>query len=31
MHPVFGSLDTNGWLIFQTKHMTHHLTQFGLL
>ena len=31
MHPVFGLLDSNGWLIFQTKHMTHHLTQFGLL
>lgn len=31
MHPVFGALDANGWLIFQTKHMTHHMTQFGLM
>lgn len=30
-HPVFGDLDHTGWLIFQTKHMTHHLKQFGLL
>ncbi|GAB4221671.1 MAG: hypothetical protein Kow0075_17270 [Salibacteraceae bacterium] len=29
-HPVFGELDKNGWLIFQTKHMQHHLSQFGL-
>ena len=31
MHPVFGTLDAKGWLVFQTKHMTHHLMQFGLL
>ncbi|MEX2596050.1 MAG: DUF1569 domain-containing protein [Salibacteraceae bacterium] len=30
VHPVFGSLDYNGWLTFQTKHMKHHLSQFGL-
>ena len=29
-HPVFGDLDYEGWLIFQTKHMGHHLAQFGL-
>ena len=29
-HPVFGELNYNEWLIFQTKHMKHHLTQFGL-
>jgi len=30
IHPVFGELDMNGWLIFQTKHMGHHLAQFGI-
>jgi hypothetical protein len=30
-HPVFGSLDMEGWLVFQRKHMGHHFTQFGLL
>lgn len=29
-HPVFGALDFEGWLIFQAKHMGHHLAQFGL-
>ena len=29
-HPVFGDLDFDGWLIFQQKHMGHHLSQFGL-
>lgn len=31
MHPVFGELDYQGWLIFQGKHMKHHMMQFGLL
>lgn len=31
MHPVFGLLDFSGWMTFQTKHMTHHMMQFGLL
>lgn len=30
-HPVFGVLDKKGWLLFQTKHMKHHMRQFGLL
>lgn len=30
VHPVFGELDYDGWLIFQKKHMDHHLAQFGL-
>jgi hypothetical protein len=30
VHPVFGELDFNGWLLFQTKHMQHHLEQFNL-
>lgn len=29
-HPVFGPLDREGWLIFQAKHMGHHMAQFGL-
>lgn len=31
VHPVFGALDFEGWLVFQTKHMQHHLAQFDLL
>lgn len=31
MHPVFGPLNFEGWMTFQTKHMTHHMMQFGLL
>lgn len=30
-HPVFGDLDYEGWLVFQMKHMGHHMRQFGLL
>jgi len=29
-HPVFGDLNYSEWLLFQTKHMAHHLVQFGL-
>lgn len=29
-HPVFGDLDYDGWMTFQTKHMGHHLAQFGI-
>lgn len=31
VHPAFGPLDKKGWLQFQSKHMGHHFTQFGLL
>lgn len=31
VHPVFGALDTNGWLTFHLKHYHHHLKQFGLV
>jgi len=31
VHPMFGELDYEGWLVFQKKHMTHHLKQFGLI
>ena len=30
IHPVFGDLDFNEWLVFQTKHMEHHLRQFDI-
>lgn len=30
-HPVFGPLHKEEWYLFQSKHFTHHLTQFGLL
>ena len=29
IHPFFGELTTVQWLIFQRKHYTHHLSQFG--
>lgn len=28
-HPVFGSLNKSEWFRFQSKHFTHHFTQFG--
>ena len=31
IHPFFGELTTVQWLMFQRKHYTHHLSQFGLL
>ena len=30
-HPVFGQLDYDGWIRFQSKHMQHHLSQFDLV
>ncbi len=30
-HPVFGPLNKEEWYLFQSKHFTHHFTQFGLL
>ena len=30
-HPVFGELDYNGWLEFQHKHTSHHLSQYQLV
>ena len=29
MHPLFGSLTHEEWLIFHCKHLDHHLRQFG--
>ena len=31
VHPFFGDLTAEQWLLFQKKHFTHHLSQFGLL
>lgn len=31
IHPYFGELNSEQWLLFQKKHFTHHLSQFGLL
>ena len=31
MHPVFGELDFDEWILLHYKHVTHHLRQFGLL
>ncbi len=31
IHPGFGELHYNEWLIFHGKHFTHHMRQFGLI
>lgn len=31
LHPSFGMLDFNEWLMMHGKHVRHHLRQFGLL
>ena len=31
IHPYFGKLNAEQWILFQNKHFTHHLKQFGLL
>lgn len=31
IHPYFGKLNSKEWILFQRKHFTHHLSQFGLL
>ncbi len=31
IHPYFGELNSEQWFLFQKKHFTHHLRQFGLL
>lgn len=30
-HPYFGAMNYDEWVLFQNKHFTHHLKQFGLL
>ena len=31
IHPYFGNLNTEQWLLFQRKHFQHHLGQFGMI
>lgn len=31
MHPVFGPLNYEEWVLLHYKHVTHHLRQFGLM
>lgn len=31
IHPFFGELNANQWILFQRKHYKHHLSQFRLL
>lgn len=31
LHPAFGHLNVDDWLVLHEKHMRHHLRQFGLL
>jgi oxepin-CoA hydrolase/3-oxo-5,6-dehydrosuberyl-CoA semialdehyde dehydrogenase len=31
MHPAFGMLDFDEWVLLHYKHITHHLRQFGLM
>ena len=31
LHPVFGELNFEEWVLLHYKHVTHHLRQFGLL
>ncbi len=30
-HPLLGDLNYTGWICFQTKHTSHHFSQFGLM
>ena len=31
MHPVFGELNYEEWVLLHYKHVTHHMRQFGLM
>ena len=31
IHPVFGDLNFEEWVLLHYKHVTHHLRQFGLM
>lgn len=31
LHPVFGELNYEEWVLLHYKHVTHHLRQFGLV
>jgi hypothetical protein len=30
-HPVFGALNYEEWMMLHTKHIQHHLRQFGMI
>ena len=30
LHPAFGDLDFNEWILLHAKHVRHHLKQFGM-
>jgi len=31
LHPIYGVLNYNQWVLLHQKHYTHHLKQFGLI
>ena len=31
LHPYYGNLNYEQWLLLHAKHFTHHFTQFGLM
>ncbi len=31
LHPVFGPLDYDDWVLFHRKHLSHHFQQFGII
>jgi len=31
LHPYYGKLNYEQWLLLHSKHFTHHFTQFGLM
>lgn len=31
VHPVFGAMNYNEWVEFQSRHIKHHFQQFGIL
>jgi oxepin-CoA hydrolase/3-oxo-5,6-dehydrosuberyl-CoA semialdehyde dehydrogenase len=31
MHPVFGELNLEEWILLHYKHLLHHCKQFGLI
>ena len=31
LHPYYGNLNYEQWLLLHSKHFTHHFTQFGLM
>ena len=31
LHPVFGELNYEEWVLLHYKHVMHHLRQFGLM